>query len=87
MLMLMQVRIRIGIRRIPSQVLHMLENKNIFLLLVIAVPVYNVLSFSSVSNVPEFQFFKQNISFKLFYLLGLDNVVDWHALDADTDLG
>ncbi len=33
------MRIRIGIRRIPSQVLHMLENKNIVLLLVIAVPV------------------------------------------------
>jgi hypothetical protein len=51
--------IRIGIKTMPivmrilPQVLHMLDNQNIlFLFLVTALPVYNVLSFSSVSYEP-----------------------------------
>jgi hypothetical protein len=52
-----RIRVQIGIETMPilmrmqPKVLHMLENQNFFLLLVTASPLYNVLSFSSVSNV------------------------------------
>ncbi len=54
------IRFQIGIKTMPIhmwipsypkfQVLHMLENLNFVLLLVTTLPVYNALSFSSVSN-------------------------------------
>ncbi len=63
--------------------------QNIFLFLVTALPVYNSLSLSSVSNVPYFfSIFYTLLKFQVYQLLnllGLDTDPDRHSLDADPD--
>jgi hypothetical protein len=61
---LMAIHIRI---RILPQILHMLENRNLVLLLFTALPLYIVLSFSSARRGNNFHYFEQYFVF--FYLI------------------
>jgi hypothetical protein len=106
--MLVPIRIWISIKTMPilirslSQFLHMLENQNFFtFVLVIALPLNNVLSFSSVSNesyelsildsILKFSGKKSTLYRTLFHLLGTYSDPDRphpdrYAQDADPDL-